>query len=118
MAKTNRVGTFIGGMLLGGAVGTVVGLLVAPRTGKETRKIVQKSVSAVPEMVEDLAGTIQLQSHRLSEASLRNWEGTLTRLREAIAAGIVATQQETAENSSNAPKNSAVLSPTTIDRHS
>jgi gas vesicle protein len=116
MTKTNRVGTFLGGMLLGGAVGTVVGLLIAPRTGKETQKIVQKSVAAVPELAEDLASTIQLQSHRLSEVSTRNWEGTLKRLREALAAGIIASQQEETDNSTM-PETSMELSSTTIDRH-
>jgi gas vesicle protein len=116
MTKKNRVGTFLGGMLLGGAVGTIVGLLAAPRTGKETRKIVRKSVAAVPELAEDLAGTIQLQSHRLSEMGARNWEGTLNRLREAIAAGVIATQQEIKEDN-NTVTISEELSPAKVDRH-
>jgi gas vesicle protein len=116
MTKRNRIGTFLGGMLLGGAAGTVVGLLVAPRTGKETRKIVQKSVAAVPELAEDLAGTIQLQSHRLSKIGARNWEGTLNRLREAIAAGVVASQQEAKEDNNIAIVSEELL-PAKVDRH-
>lgn len=37
---------------------------------------------------------MQLQADRLSETALRQWDGTLGRLREAISAGIEATQRE------------------------
>ncbi len=94
MSKTNKAGTFIGGMLVGSALGTIIGLLIAPRTGRETRQILKKSADALPELAEDLSTSVQLQADRLSESALRNWEGTLTRLKEAIAAGIEASQLE------------------------
>ena len=55
------------------------------------------SADALPEMVEDLATSLQLQTDRLSETSLRRWEATLIRLREAIAAGQAASQREYAD---------------------
>ena len=88
MSKQNSTGVFIGGLMLGSAIGTVVGLLIAPRTGKETRKTIEKSVDALPDLAEDLGTSIQLQANRLSETTLENWEGTLDRLKLAIAAGI------------------------------
>ncbi len=94
MSKKSQVGAFIGGAILGGALGTVLGLSVAPRTGKETRKVLKKSAEALPELVEDLATTIQMQTGRLSESTLRNWEDTLIRLRAAITAGVEASQLE------------------------
>ncbi|MBP0000501.1 MAG: YtxH domain-containing protein [Cyanobacteria bacterium SID2] len=90
--SNNRTGTFIGGMLIGGAVGVVAGLLLAPRSGRETRKILKKSVRSMPELADDLSSNVQYQADRLSESALRNWEDTLTRLRDAIAAGIAASQ--------------------------
>ncbi|MFT0817214.1 YtxH domain-containing protein, partial [Synechococcus sp. W60.3] len=39
----NRTGAFIGGLLLGTAVGTAIGLLLAPRSGRETRRLLKKS---------------------------------------------------------------------------
>jgi gas vesicle protein len=90
----NKSGAFLGGLLLGTAIGAVTGLLVAPRTGRETRQFLRKSADALPELVEDLATTVQLQADRLSETTLRNWEQTLGRLREAIAAGQDATARE------------------------
>jgi gas vesicle protein len=92
--QSGSSGAFVGGLLLGSALGAVTGLLVAPRTGRETRQLLRKSADALPEMVEDLASSLQLQADRLSEGTLRNWEQTLNRLREAIAAGQVATQAE------------------------
>ncbi|NES85148.1 MAG: YtxH domain-containing protein [Moorea sp. SIO2B7] len=97
MSKTNRVGAFIGGMLIGSTLGGIVGLLIAPRTGRETRRILKKSADALPELAEDLATSVQLQADRFSESTLRNWDETLSRLKEVIAAGIEASQLEAQE---------------------
>ena len=90
-------GAFISGLLIGGAIGTLTGLLIAPRTGRDTRQLLKKSADALPELAEDLSTSVQLQADRLSESAMRNWDGTLARLREAIAAGIEASQRETIE---------------------
>ncbi len=92
--SNNRSGVFIGGFLLGAAVGAVSGLLMAPRTGRETRQLLKKSADALPELAEDLSTSVQIQADHLSTTALRNWDETLERLREAMAAGIIATQQE------------------------
>lgn len=92
--SNNRSGVFIGGFLLGTAIGTLTGLLMAPRTGRETRQILKKSADAIPELAEDLSTSVQLQADRLSESALRSWDDTLDRLKEAIAAGVEATGQE------------------------
>ncbi len=95
MSKQNPTGVFVGGLIIGSAIGTVLGLLIAPRTGKETRKVIKKSADALPEIAEDLTTSIQLQADRLSESTLENWEGTLDRLRTAIAAGIETSRATT-----------------------
>ncbi|MEH2291770.1 YtxH domain-containing protein [Nostoc sp.] len=92
--SNNRSGVFIGGFMLGATIGALTGLLVAPRTGRETRKILKKSANAIPELAEDLSTSVQIQADRLSASALRNWDETLDRLREAIAAGVDASQQE------------------------
>ena len=92
--SNNRSGSFIGGVLLGAAVGTITGLLMAPRTGKETRQFLKKSADALPELAEDLSTSVQIQADRLSESALRNWDGTLERLRDAISACGEASQKE------------------------
>jgi gas vesicle protein len=92
--SNNRSGIFIGGLMLGAAIGSLAGLLIAPRTGRETRKILQKSANAIPELAEDLSTSMQIQADRLSHNALKNWDETLERLKEAIAAGVDATQRE------------------------
>ena len=104
MSKTDKNGTFVGGLFVGSMLGTIIGLLVAPRTGRETRQILKKSADALPELAEDLSTSVQLQADRLSESALRNWDGTLARLREAVAAGVEASQMEaTAESPREIP---------------
>ena len=91
---SDKSGGLFSGLLIGTAIGAVVGVLAAPRTGKETRRVLKKSADALPELAEDLATSVQFQADRLSATTLTNWEGTLERLREAIAAGQTASRQE------------------------
>ena len=101
MSKNNNGIAFLGGLLIGSALGTAIGLLVAPRTGKETRRIVQKTAQALPSMAEDLSTTVQLNADRLSESALDNWEQTLMRLKAAIASGVKASQNNEVESTIN-----------------
>jgi gas vesicle protein len=112
MSKQNSTGTFIGGFIIGSAVGTVLGLLVAPRTGKETRKVIKKSADALPEIAEDLTTSFQLQANRLSESTLKNWDITLNKLQQAIAAGVEAsreTSQATKSKTAQEDLNSSIV---------
>lgn len=90
----NKSDGLLGGLLIGTAIGAIAGILAAPRTGRDTRRILKKSADALPELAEDLATSIQFQADRLSDTSLENWEQTLTRLREAVIAGRSASQAE------------------------
>ncbi|QLE57554.1 YtxH domain-containing protein [Nostoc sp. TCL26-01] len=92
--SNNRSGVFIGGVMLGATIGALAGLLAAPRPGRETRKLLRKSADAIPELAEDISTSVQIQADRLSNNALRNWDETLDRLKEAIAAGVDATQRE------------------------
>jgi gas vesicle protein len=107
--SNKRAGVFWSGLLVGTGVGTVLGLLIAPRSGRQTRQGLKKSAEALPELAADLSSSVQLQAGRLSQSALRNWDGTLARMQTAIAAGIEASererrtsiQQDAAENSPN-----------------
>lgn len=92
--SNNRSGIFFGGVVLGATIGALTGLLTAPRAGRETRQLLKKSADALPELAEDISTSVQIQADRISANTLQNWDGTLERLREAIAAGIDATQKE------------------------
>jgi gas vesicle protein len=103
MADKNH-STFIGGIFVGVAIGAVAGLLAAPRKGRDTRKILNKTVSAVPQMAEDIASSVQLQADKLSAATGDRWHDTLDRLSTAISAGIIASQSVRELNISNESK--------------
>jgi gas vesicle protein len=105
MADKNR-GTLIGGIIIGTAIGTLTGLLVAPRKGQDTRKILTKTMSAVPQMAEDIASSVQLQADKVSAAASDRWQETLDRLATAISAGIVASQSVRELDSSTRPNSS------------
>ena len=92
--NNNKNGGFIGGLLIGSTLGTVIGLLFAPRKGEETRQILKKSADALPELAEDLSTSVQQHAGVLSDQAMRNWDETITRLRQAIAAGVEASQLE------------------------
>lgn len=92
--RSGGTGVFVGGLLVGAVVGAVSGLLMAPRSGRETRQFLKKSADALPELAEDLSTSVQLQADRLSETALRNWDKTLARLQDAISAGLEASQRE------------------------
>lgn len=95
--RSGTTGLFIGGLLVGAVIGTVAGLLAAPKSGRETRQLLKKSADALPELAEDLSTSMQLQADRLSGSALRNWDDTLMRLREAVAAGLEASYRKRQE---------------------
>ncbi|MGB6300554.1 MAG: YtxH domain-containing protein [Rivularia sp. (in: cyanobacteria)] len=92
--SNNRSGNFIGGLMLGATIGAFTGLLIAPRTGRETRKLLKKSADALPDLAEDLSTSAQIQADRISENALRSWDETLDRLRDALYAGVDASMRE------------------------
>lgn len=89
----NRAGTFLGGMLLGTAVGTALGLLIAPRSGRETRRFLRKSAQALPDVAEDLKTSVQYQSEKLLDSAKTSLDDTFDRLQDAIEVGKEAMNQ-------------------------
>lgn len=73
MAK--GTGKFFGGMVLGTAIGVITGILIAPRSGKETRALIKKSAKQIPRLAE------------------KAWDETLERIQDAIIAGQEASKR-------------------------
>ncbi len=93
----NRTGAFIGGLLLGTAVGTAIGLLLAPRSGRETRRLLKKSAEALPEVAEDVTSSLQYQSEKLLDSAQKSLDEALLRLQQAVAVGKEAMVQKRQE---------------------
>ncbi len=82
-------GKFWGGLLLGSAIGAVAGLLLAPRSGKDTRKLLQRTAQDFPELADGLGSRVD----QLTESAQRSLEDAIERLQEAIAIGQEASRQ-------------------------
>ena len=117
MSKNRSGSSFVGGLLLGTAIGAVTGLLFAPRKGKETRQLLKKATDALPELAEDLSSNVHLQADRLSSSAFRGWDGTLVRLREAVRAGLEAARLDAAERELSKPAAQALTEPGEADNH-
>lgn len=98
MSEKNKGEVFWGGLLLGSAIGTLVGLLVAPRTGQDTRKVIKKTADALPEIAEDFSTTLAFHAQRVSHSTEGYFNYTKERLKVAIASGIKATQESMKKN--------------------
>ena len=92
--SNQKSGLFISGLLLGSVIGTATGLLIAPRTGKKTRQLVKKSASAIPQLTTDLSTSLKFQTDRFSDSTTNSWEEILERVKQALAAGLEASQKE------------------------
>lgn len=96
MSGNNR-GSLLIGLVVGTAIGAVAGILTAPRRGRETRQILTKVADALPELATDLSDSLKLQTDRLSTVAFENWDGTIDRLQQALAAGVSASQSVTSQ---------------------
>ncbi|MEZ5126071.1 MAG: YtxH domain-containing protein [Thermoleophilia bacterium] len=79
-----------GGFLFGAVVGAVVGLLLAPRSGKETREQLLGAGDGFGGQVERLKGAVEAgkeQAAGQSEHLLQKIEETRERLRRQMEAG-------------------------------
>lgn len=86
---SNGAGKFLGGLIVGTAIGATMGLLFAPRSGKETRQALKRSAQNLdlPQLAEEISSNVQYQADRLTEQAQRTIDDALVSLQEAIAAG-------------------------------
>jgi gas vesicle protein len=71
-------GDWVKGMLIGGLVGVIVGLLYAPKSGKETR-------DELSDKAKDIAGKLKDEYEVALEKSKSAYENLLTKLKEVEA---------------------------------
>ncbi|MGA1601957.1 MAG: YtxH domain-containing protein [Prochlorothrix sp.] len=104
-SKTSGTARFVGGMLVGTAIGTVVGWASTSRVGDATRRQVRRKMQqsiqdltpVVDTVLEQVVETVDTVAQRYPNPVQRwtgpvgqHWDGLVVRCREAIAAGLEA----------------------------
>jgi len=114
---SNGAGKFFGGLIVGTAVGAAMGILFAPRSGKATRQVLNRSAQDLPQLAEDLGSNVQYQADRFTEQAQRTIDEALVRLQEAIATGHEASRklQEELALSMSSSSNSSLLEGDRLD---
>ncbi|GMO64323.1 MAG: hypothetical protein Nk1A_0600 [Endomicrobiia bacterium] len=73
--------------ILGGLLGTVLGVLYAPRSGKETRNNIKKLGEKISDKVNDLNSDFKETSRKLYEESRNKIYSGKDKINEAFKAG-------------------------------
>jgi gas vesicle protein len=109
-------GKFWGGLLIGSAIGAAAGILLTPRSGKETRrKLIQsgnKLTADAQYHADRLTDKLGDRLSEITESAQRTIGDTTERMQEAIAAGQEASRRLSQELKMANPLNS-LSDPTT-----
>lgn len=81
---SQKTGAFVGGVLLGAALGGVITLLFAPRSGKETRTLIKRSVDTIPELAGVPQSDARVQVDKLVRSAQQSLDEMIHKLDEAI----------------------------------
>lgn len=90
---SSGAGKFLGGLLIGTAIGAAAGILFAPKSGKETRRALKNSAQDLPRLAEELGSNVQYQADRFTEQAQRTIDETVVRLQEALVTGQEASRK-------------------------
>jgi gas vesicle protein len=85
---------FLSGLFYGAVIGTAVGLLMAPRSGIETRQQLRETGVRLRDQVEHTAEEARHKAEELQQQSREILEGTKERL-ERTAEAVVKSAQDT-----------------------
>ena len=65
MSGRNDCGSFMGGLLMGGIVGVLVALALAPQSGEDTRKLLKDKAGELGKDISDETETIKKKGREL-----------------------------------------------------
>jgi gas vesicle protein len=93
-SNRNDAAGYLGWFLLGGVIGAAVGLLLAPKAGRETREIIAERGGEVARKAQELANEAQGRAGEWLDKSRELFEEQTQRLMGAFEAGKDAMREE------------------------
>ncbi|MDD3661750.1 MAG: YtxH domain-containing protein [Candidatus Dojkabacteria bacterium] len=72
--KSNGM-NFVAGAVVGGAIGAIAALLLAPRTGEETRALIKKRVNEVGKDLKEMKDNIEPKLRKARDELARKMQG-------------------------------------------
>jgi gas vesicle protein len=90
----NDAAGYLGWFFLGGVIGAAAALLMAPKTGRETREILAERSNEVAKRVEAIANDVQGRAGEWFDKSRELFEEQTQRLMTAFEAGKDAMRDE------------------------
>lgn len=77
-------GKFIAGFVIGGVVGAVAGILLAPRSGEETREMIKESSQKAYDKAANTVKEIQEKAESISNDMARKGEELINKIQGMI----------------------------------
>ena len=91
---SERIVDFMKGFLIGGAIGAVLGILYAPKSGKETRDDIYKTKDELFAKAKDEYEQAVRKMSELAERGKETVQDSRSRLKKAVESGIEAYKDE------------------------
>lgn len=87
----------IKGLVIGGLIGAALGILYAPKSGKETREEIRHSAEELLEKAKEQYEEASRKIEQLAGREKALYVGKKERLKKALEAGVEAFKQETSQ---------------------
>ena len=95
---SDRLADFVKGLLVGGAIGAVLGILYAPKSGKETREDICRKTDDLLAKAKDEYELAAKKVSELAEKGKETVQDSRSRLKRAVDAGVEAYREEQEKN--------------------
>jgi gas vesicle protein len=92
MSEEQNKSNFVLGFLIGSSVSLITTLILHPRSGANTRRVLRKTSQALPQIVQDFSSTLPIHTRHWSFVASKKWQKTLHRFQVALKAGLEASK--------------------------
>jgi len=85
-----NTGNFLKGLIIGGLAGAVLGILFAPKSGRETREDIANASDSALKRLKELEAAAEKKVSDLASQGKEVFEGSKDRVKKALDAGVEA----------------------------